>query len=179
MAAANQNERILLSFDIGKLSPKSIKKAATIANSIMKTNKCLAIFNDELGINVEMKEKMKKVNIKYEKLEESEAKAYSWITTGSKSPKVIRVNKIFHDRLKHGQCNENEKHIIILLMSICIVHEVGHLIMQWNGFQNTPQKFGEAGVYIEKGLFNNLIRGLIYKDNANDEWDATKEFVGK
>jgi hypothetical protein len=123
---AGHNARILLYFDIDKLSLKNIKKAATIANSIMKTNVCLAIFNDELGINAEMKEKMKKVNIKYEKLEEGEAKAYSWITTGSKSPKVIRV-KMLQYRLKHDQCNENEYSIFHEMHC----HEVVHLIMQW------------------------------------------------
>ena len=178
MATANKNDDIILELNVDNLASEDIKKAAKIANSIMNTRSCLVIFNDHFEIDSTMPDRMKKVNIKFEKYR-GNGNAYAWTNNGNKSCHVIRINKILQDRLNHDQCLPKEKKLIITLMSICIVHEVSHLIMRWKGYLRTPRKFSEAGYYLEKVLFGNKIYGLIYKNNKDRVWDSNCEFVGK
>ena len=67
-------------------------------------------------------------DIKFEKYSGKERDTYSWTTRGNESVHVIEINQIFMERLEHPECDEQETQIIITLLSICLVHEVSHLL---------------------------------------------------
>ena len=153
----DSTEKIVLAFDINKFSSEYIKNAAIIANQIMSTDDCVVIFNHQFGADAEIQTKMFKfADIKFEKYSGKERDTYSWTTRGNESVHVIEINQIFMERLEHPECDEQERQIIITLLSICIVHEVSHLIMRWKGIFKTPPKYGEAGIYLEESFISHL-----------------------
>ena len=182
---AKSNKNIVLAIDVQQQEGKAIQEAATIANNIMRTQRCLAIFNCEFGINVEIQEKMKDVLIRFDKYtkfaKKTKSEPLSWTARGSKTVHIIRLNEKFGDRLatKEVCYGDKEWQIIVVALSICIVHEVAHLIMRWKGYRNTPIDYVEAGNYVEKSIFNSLICPLIYKINENDDWTSKNKFEGK
>jgi hypothetical protein len=177
---SSEIERIILAFDVEKQLSKEIKVAATIANSIMRIS--FFVFTHKIGINDCIQTKLKKVIIKFEKYRKigtNEQAPLSWTTRGGRTVHVIRLNETFEKRLHNVECDENEKKIILTLMSICIVHEVGHLVMRWKGFRDTPKNFGEAGEYVEKAIFESTVCGIIFKNSSDELWNSNNKFIGE
>ena len=182
---ANFNGQIVFAIDVQQQKDKAIQEAASIANNIMRTHLCIGIFNNQFGTTVEMQEKMNKVLIVFDNYANFDKKTkwepLSWIDRASETVHIIQINEIFKKRLALDEVcyGGKEWQIIVVAMSIRIVHEVSHLIIRWKGHMHTPPKYIEAGNYIEKGLFQNLICPVIYKINENDDWNETQKFVGK
>lgn len=64
--------------------------------------------------------------------------------------------------------NINLTYIYIFLKSACILHEIGHLIIRWQGLEKSPPQIREAGFFIETRLFGGRIAIAFHKENLNN-----------
>ena len=181
-AKETKSEKIILKLNIEAQNSLATREACTIANSIINTDICIVIFNKQFCINESMLDKLNQVIVKFEKYtypkEEGEDYPLSWIVGDDEALKNIYINEFFESHLNTIEIGSQEWQITITLISICILHEIGHLIMRWKGHKWAPKKFGEAGEYIEKKLFGALICPVIHKKNQDDFWDSTNKFEG-
>lgn len=127
---------------------------------------------------------MKQVSIEFAEQPTSQDKSpcqLNWLAClyRNKDAKHILINKIFEDRLEliseDNEDNNDEREVILLMISFLIIHEMGHLFTRWNGQIDSPDLFGtyskapEAGYYLEKNLFYSVVRLVVSNDvESND-----------
>lgn len=114
-------------------------------------------------------------------------------TIRHKEAKHIYINEIFHKRLliisetisnvssEENAENKIEKETILLMIAFLIIHEIGHLLTRWSDQMKSPELFTngslnkpEAGYFLEKHLFNSIVRLVIEKRELNgtsNKWD--------
>jgi hypothetical protein len=109
------------------------------------------------------------------------SKPLKWLawTPRSLNANVIYINEIFKKRALSGDMEHEEITTTIFFIGCLIIHELGHLLVRWSGFLNSPSLYGitnggisEAGYFLEKNLFYSIVKLVIVK-NEKDEWDET------
>lgn len=118
-------------------------KAISIAELIINTDSAKAVIREMYRVHAdEFVTRLARLSIEFANWSESKEKlkidvegdkdypenGYSWIDRLEKT--CIFLNENFWKRFKITN-SDDEKNRIIFFVSICIVHEIGHLSMQW------------------------------------------------
>lgn len=91
---------------------------------------------------------------------------------------------IFFKRLAKT-ISEEERETIIFLMSVFIIHELGHLLQRWTGNKNSPEYLApcigqkpEAGFYLERKVFGSTVHFLISRKCERKDLSEETQIAG-
>jgi hypothetical protein len=164
--------------EVKKTSSALLHTASLMVNNLLKTQSAAAAFNNLVQYEDHSDQRaisnnFQKVCIRFKDIGRSK------IAATNRDPANLTNTTIFiHSdiEIRHTKSSDaQEKKYLEVYTSVCIIHELGHLIERWKGYRlsQDDRKLGisEAGQEFETEIFNGCIRMVIKKTT-----DHTKKF---